>query len=226
MLKIKIALSVIVLASFITFVSCSEDEKSQIEQNEQTTSENLKEFVEEYVNISTVVINKMSKNSKIDRILLSNLLRSVKNRTDLEIALKKAGVTNYAEITNLLFGIGVKYENFVKNNPSFKILTSNDKQNLLAEEVENVFETNTLKKTNKAGLSNKSMARPCIQTYNIEVDRCDRDATICGTSAFVGALIAGPGYAGALAASLTGCLVVKVYCNSDAKDDYYYCIGG
>ena len=192
-LKIAIVLAAVILTSFITFVSCSNDEENQITQNEQTTSENLKEFAEEYVKNSPTIRKEILKNKKIDKTLLNNLLSNCKNKNDLEIALKKAGINNYIEVSNLLIETAVSAINFMKNNPSLNKLTTNEKGSLITQEIFNVFDKIAFEKNNKLKLSNgKLAARTCIQQYNIDDRRCNRDSAVCYGTVIAASWAAGP----------------------------------
>lgn len=237
MLKIKIALSVIVLASFITFVSCSEDEKSQIEQNEKlasqnlkTTSQNLTEFAEKYVNSYLKLKTELSKNKKIDVVLLNSLLINVKNENDLQLALKKAGVSNNTEVTSLVYNVANLSYDFIKNNPSIKKLPETEVNSLLNEEVANVYERIALEKKQVKYTNTKIFASqrlsPCAKEYYGDVDSCESAGGACVLSFLAGAWITGPVTPAVIAAAVVGCGIGEIACNYQARLDYNTCIGG
>jgi hypothetical protein len=237
MLKIKIALSAIVLASFFTFVSCSEDEKSQVAQNEKvasqnlkTTSQNLKGFAEEFVNSYSKLKKELSKNKKIDVVLLNSLLINVKNDNDLQLALKKAGVSNSTEVISLVNNVANLSNDFIKNNPSIKKLSAPEVNSLLNEDVANVYKGIALEKNQQVKkYTNTKIANlppTCQQQYTRDVQKCESASGACVIGGITTAWLWGPVTPQAIIAVVVGCGIVELACDYEAINDYNTCNGG
>lgn len=225
MLKIKIALSAIVLASFFTFVSCSEDEKSQVAQNEQTTSENLDEFIVQYVENKLALHSAFSENLKaipsVSKIAaVKKTLSNIKNEDELIIALKNAGIKNAPVVVNLAKQLMQIENDFRAKNSYFYSLDINQRQRLVDSKLDSyllIKKQKGIEKTSKISTTN-----PCVRNYNTDVSDCNGDYLRCGTFAVLSA--AAGIYPGVVAAVY--CMWDFSDCKSDAIRDYNTCTGG
>lgn len=148
--------------------------QQQEEQNDLTVETNLKELSRKSARNMIMIKNKIARNKLSYTQLqeLQQLVSGAKTKTDLEIAMAKAGIKDNIIIADLIYKTVNLYKDFRANNPKFNSYSKTKKQNLLELEMHNAFE-------NRNKLTQARLQAKTDPEKEAEARACEEDKKTC-----------------------------------------------
>ncbi len=203
-----------VLISIILF-SCSIDNETQKVINEKQIVENLKKYSKDFLQKSIELDQAFAKTPSSKRIIsYKTELLNVKNDSEFNQLMTKAGFVNSDEILTLLKKRFELENNFRDQNPDFYIFDIKKRNSLINKEYNIVLEEYI------SSQNNNIISRSCASSYNSDVNHCNRDYGKCAITAVIAA--SGGIWPGLAVGAF--CAWDLLDCKSDALEDYEDCI--
>ena len=214
----KITLFLILIAIIgVSFNSCNRDTIDQV-KTEQTL--NVDDFVAKHLEITSRIHHILSEKYLNDKnfILDGNKINKFTTQEELDSYLESIGFDNSIKIEFInLLKEEINLYKKLDSNPNFSNLDNNEKEKLISNKII-LFQEKTIKNS-----SISIASRSCVQQWNVEIDRCERNYALETGLSIVGGIFSG-GVGGLI--GFAGATAHWTFCIKDARDDYYDCKNG